>query len=82
VSQKRPFLKFLSFHPTRRTFALTYSSHNQARNRILLFLPIPGLGTSPRSWLNLQALSDLRWAEQEHGDEIRTTITPRNHIAT
>lgn len=39
------------------------------------------MGTSPRYWLSLQALYDLRRAEQEHGDEIRNTITLRDQIA-
>ncbi len=34
------------------------------------------LDTSPQMWLNLQALPDLRKAEDEHGAEIRERVTP------
>ncbi len=34
-------------------------------------------GTGPAFWMNLQASYDLRLAEQEHGAQIRDTITPR-----
>lgn len=32
-------------------------------------------GTGPELWLNLQKTYELRLAEQEHGEEIRRTIT-------
>jgi addiction module HigA family antidote len=35
-------------------------------------------GTSPEFWMNLQKTYELRLAEQEHGDEIRKTVTPRH----
>lgn len=34
-------------------------------------------GTGPELWLNLQKQYELRLAEQEVGQEIRETITPR-----
>ena len=34
------------------------------------------LGTGPELWLNLQRSYDLRLAEQEAGETIRTEITP------
>jgi antitoxin HigA-1 len=34
-------------------------------------------GTGPELWLNLQKSYELRLAEQEVGQEIRRTITPR-----
>lgn len=34
------------------------------------------LDTSPQMWLNLQAIHDLRKAEDEHGAEIRESVTP------
>lgn len=34
------------------------------------------LGTSPQMWLNLQAIHDLRRAEDEAGDTIRAEVTP------
>jgi len=35
-------------------------------------------GTSPEFWMNLQKTYELRLAEEEHGDEIRQTVIPRN----
>lgn len=35
------------------------------------------LGTGPELWLNLQKSYELRLAEQEKGEEIKTTIRPR-----
>ncbi len=35
------------------------------------------LGTGPELWLNLQKSYELRLAEQEVGNEIRSTITAR-----
>ena len=32
------------------------------------------LGTSAEFWLNLQKLYELRLAEQEHGQEIKSTV--------
>ena len=34
-------------------------------------------GTSPDFWLNLQKQYELRLAEQEHGQKIRETVSPR-----
>jgi addiction module HigA family antidote len=34
------------------------------------------LDTSPQMWLNLQAIYDLRKAEDEHGAEIHDRVTP------
>ena len=34
------------------------------------------LGTSPQMWLDLQAIHDLRRAEDEAGDAIRAEVTP------
>jgi addiction module HigA family antidote len=34
-------------------------------------------GTGPKLWLNLQEQYELRLAEQQVGEEIRRTITPR-----
>lgn len=34
------------------------------------------LDTSPQMWLNLQAIHDLRKAEDETGDTIREQVTP------
>jgi addiction module HigA family antidote len=34
------------------------------------------LDTSPQMWLNLQAIYDLRKAEDETGDAIRAQVTP------
>ena len=34
-------------------------------------------GTSPDFWLNLQKQFELRLAEQEHGQKIRETVSPR-----
>lgn len=34
------------------------------------------LDTSPQMWLNLQAIHDLRKAEDESGDYIRAQVTP------
>jgi addiction module HigA family antidote len=34
-------------------------------------------GTGPELWLNLQRSYDLRLAEQQTGEEIRRTISPR-----
>lgn len=39
------------------------------------------MGTSPQYWLNLQAIYELRKAEEEHGAEIREGITPLEHVA-
>lgn len=39
------------------------------------------MGTSPQYWLNLQALYELRKAEEEHGDEIREEVAPMEHAA-
>lgn len=39
------------------------------------------MGTSPQYWLNLQAMYELRKAEQERGDEIREEVTPLAHVA-
>lgn len=38
-------------------------------------------GTSPVLWLNLQKRHELRLAENEHGEEIRRTVKPRNQAA-
>ena len=35
-------------------------------------------GTSAEFWMNVQKSYELRRAEEEHGDEIRKTITPRS----
>lgn len=35
------------------------------------------LSTGPKLWLNLQEQYELRLAEQQVGEEIRRTITPR-----
>lgn len=40
-------------------------------------LPARWLDTSPKMWLNLQAIHDLRTAEDEFGDAIREQVTPR-----
>jgi plasmid maintenance system antidote protein VapI len=34
-------------------------------------------GTSPDFWLNLQKQYELRLAEQEYGQQIRETVSPR-----
>ena len=34
------------------------------------------MGTTPEYWLNLQAMYDLRKAEQEEGERIREEIAP------
>lgn len=39
------------------------------------------MGTTPQYWLNLQAMYELRKAEQEHGEEIREEVTPLEHVA-
>jgi len=36
------------------------------------------LGTGPEFWLNLQKSYELRLAEREHGNEIRSRISPRH----
>lgn len=33
--------------------------------------------TAPEFWMNLQKDYELRLSENEHGDEIRRTVTPR-----
>lgn len=33
--------------------------------------------TSPEFWMNLQKNYELRLSENEHGDEIRRSVTPR-----
>ncbi len=38
-------------------------------------------GTGPELWLNLQKSYELRLAEQEAGQEIRRTITPRPTVS-
>ena len=38
-------------------------------------------GTSPDLWMNLQKRYELRQAENEHGEEIRRTVTPRHNAA-
>lgn len=35
------------------------------------------LGTSAQVWINLQSAYDLQIAEQEHGEEIRRSVTRR-----
>jgi addiction module HigA family antidote len=39
------------------------------------------MGTTPQFWMNLQRNYELRLAEQEHGDEIRERVRPRNEAA-
>lgn len=39
------------------------------------------MGTTPEYWLNLQAIYDLRKAEQEAGERIREEIAPLSHSA-
>lgn len=39
------------------------------------------MGTTPEYWLNLQAMYDLRKAEQEVGERIRDEISPLSHSA-
>jgi addiction module HigA family antidote len=39
------------------------------------------LGTSPDLWLNLQKRYELRLAENEHGDEIKEKVQPRQSVA-
>ncbi len=34
--------------------------------------------TSPEFWMNLQKNYELRLSENEHGDEIRRSVTPRH----
>jgi addiction module HigA family antidote len=36
------------------------------------------LGTGPEVWMNLQAAFDLRYAEQQTGQQIRESITPQS----
>lgn len=38
------------------------------------------LDTSPQMWLNLQAIHDLRKAEDEVGDTIREQVTPLRRV--
>lgn len=38
------------------------------------------LGTGPQLWLNLQTAYELRRAEQEVGQEIESSVTPRREL--
>lgn len=39
------------------------------------------MGTTPELWMNLQRNYELRRAQQEHGDEIRRDVKPRDEVA-